>query len=543
MLTVREALQLPVFASAYVAAGAAGLDNQINWVHVVDLPEAQYEWQRQGVLLLTAGAGLRDSSEKQKGFIPKLVAEGFAGIVLSCGYYFEHVPEVWRETADRLSFPIIEVPRDLLLIEITEAVLERIVNSQYVVLQQSNDIYGQLTRLVLQGADLDALAGTLAELLQRAVTIEDTSFRVLGVGIQGEIDEARREAIENGRTTPHTAQKLLDAGIYDRLLQKMGTVYVPPMPELDMTMARYVAPIIVDRQIYGYVWILAGERPLTQLDELTISHGTTVAALMMFKDQAVRKAEEALRGDFFEQLLQKGERTTQFYEQARRLGYRLHKPHQVLLIHGLAQSGGDGRFPLHIVEKWLRTQITPMLRVWRDDNLVVVLESAKPSVGLALARTAVAELQHPAHKLLIGVSQTCVETIPQSYAEAQEAVHIAHLTGQDEGVAAFGELGLWHWLYHMSAEKRPSNIYYQHIFTLAAYDNKRRTELIKTLETYLDFGGSLVDAAQALYIHRNTLLHRIERIETLCDVNLRSPWHRLNLHVAVKGYRLFAQET
>ena len=479
----------------------------------------------------------------KKDFIPKLVAEGFAGMVLSCGYYFDYVPKIWREMADRLSFPIIEIPRDLLLIEITEAVLERIVNSQYVVLQQSNDIYGQLTRLVLQGADLDALAGTLAELLQRAVTIEDTSFRVLGVGIQGEIDEARREAIDNGRTTPHTAQKLLDAGIYNRLLQKMGTVHVPPMPELDMTMARYVAPIIVDRQIYGYVWILAGERPLTQLDELTISHGTTVAALMMFKDLAVRKVEEALRGDFFEQLLQVGERNTQFYEQARRLNYHLDKPHQVLLIHGLARSGGDGRFPLYIVEKWFKTQTMPMLLVWRDNHLVVVLESGKVGAGVVLAQTAVSELQHPSHKLLIGVGQTCAEAIPQSYAEAQEAVHIAHLTGQDEGVIAFGELGLWHWLYHMPAEKRPSNVYFQHIFTLVAYDGKRRTELVKTLETYLDFGGSLVDAAQALYIHRNTLLHRIERIETLCHVNLRSPWHRLNLHVAVKGYRLFGQET
>ena len=420
MLTVREALQLPVLAAAHLVAGRAGLDNQISWVHIVDMPEARYEWQRRGVLLLTAGLGLHDDLEKQKALIPKLVAEGFAGLVLSQGYYFDHAPQVWRETADALAFPLIEVPRELLFIDITEAILKRIVNGQYSVLQQSNEIYEQLTRLVLQGADLDALAETLATLLQRAVTIEDTSFRVLGVGIQGEIDEARREAIANGRTTPFTAQKLLDAGIYDRLLQKMGTIHVPPMPELDMAMARYVAPIIVDRQIYGYVWIIAGERPLTELDELTMSHGTTVAALMMFKDQAVRKAEEALRGDFFEQLLQSSEHTPQFYEQARRLSYRLDKPHQVLLIHGLAQSGGDGRFSLNIAEKWLKTQVRPMLLVWHGDNLVVVLESAKEGVGLALAQTAVSELQHPAHKLLIGVSQTCAQAIPQSYAEAQK---------------------------------------------------------------------------------------------------------------------------
>jgi purine catabolism regulator len=543
MLTVREALQLPVFASARLAAGQAGLENQINWVHIVDIPDARYEWQRRGVLLLTAGFGLHNHLENQRALIPKLVAEGFAGMVLSCGYYLERVPDIVREAADKLAFPIIEVPRDLLFIEVTEAILERIVNRQYVLLQQSNDIYAQLTRLVLQGADLNGLAQTLAGLLRRSVTIEDTSFRVLGAAQEGAVDEARRVALANGRTTPETAQKLLDAGIYDRLLQKMGPIHVPPMPESDMMMERYVAPIIVDREIYGYIWIIAGDRPLTELDELTISHSATVAALMMFKDEAVRKAEEALRGDFFEQLLQPGERNAQFFEQARRLSYHLDKPHQVVLIHGLSRAGGNGRFLLNNVEKWLKSQTVPQLLVWHDENLVVVLESHKPVIGLNLARTLAIELQHPAHKLLLGVSESCEEAIHDSYAEAREAVRIAQLTGQDEGVVAFGELGLWHWLYHLSPEKRPSNRFIQHIGTLAAYDDKRRTELVKTLETYLDHGGSLVEAAQALYIHRNTLLHRIERIEILCHVNLRHPIDRLNLHVAVKGYRLFGEET
>jgi purine catabolism regulator len=543
MLTIREALQLPVFASANLAAGRAGLDNQINWVHIVDIPDARYEWHRRGVLLLTAGFGLRDHPERQQALIPKLVAEGFAGMVLSVGYYFDHVPPLLREAADALAFPIIEAPRDLLFIEVTEAILERIVNRQYVLLQQSNDIYARLTRLVLQGANLNSLAGTLAAVLERSVTIEDTSFRVLGAAQQGLVDEARREALANGRTSPDTAQKLLDAGIYDRLLQKMGPIHVPPMPESDMMLERYVAPIIVDREIYGYIWIIAGERPLTPLDELTISHGATVAALMMFKDEAVRKAEEALRGDFFEQLLQPGERNAQFFEQARRLNYRLDKPHQVVLIHGLARAGGNGRFLLNNVEKWLKAQAIPMLLVWHDENMVVVLESHKPAIGRDLAGTIAVELKHPAHKLLLGVSERCEEVIHSSYAEAREAIHIAQLIGQDEGVVAFGELGVWHWLYHLSPEKRVSNTFIQHIHTLAAYDDKRRTELVKTLETYLDHGGSLVEAAQVLYIHRNTLLHRLERIETLCHVNLRQPLDRLNLHVAVKGYRLFGQET
>lgn len=65
MLTLREALEMPVFATAQVVAGHAGLDNEIRWVHIVEIPDAHYQWKRRGVLLLTAGYGLRDAPQRQ----------------------------------------------------------------------------------------------------------------------------------------------------------------------------------------------------------------------------------------------------------------------------------------------------------------------------------------------------------------------------------------------------------------------------------------------------------------------------------------------
>ena len=38
VLTVREILALPLFAPARLIAGEAGLENAVNWVHVVDIP-------------------------------------------------------------------------------------------------------------------------------------------------------------------------------------------------------------------------------------------------------------------------------------------------------------------------------------------------------------------------------------------------------------------------------------------------------------------------------------------------------------------------
>ncbi|MEJ2746514.1 MAG: PucR family transcriptional regulator ligand-binding domain-containing protein [Anaerolineae bacterium] len=544
MLSLRETLKMPVFAPARLVAGHEGLDNLIRWVHIVDIPDTTYEWRRYGVLLLTAGFGLRGDPERQAALVPKLVEQGFAGMVLCVGYYFDKTPQVICEDADRLGFPIIETPPDLLFIEITEAVLERIVNEQYAILQQSNRIYQQLTDLVLQGANLTDLAGTLAGLLQRSVTIEDPAFYILATAQQGPVDDAREQSVEHGRTPPQLSQRLFEAGIYDQLLEKMGPVRVAPMPELDMTMERVVAPIIVDREIHGYIWVIAGDHPLTDLDEMAISHGATVAALILFKEQAVRQAEEALRGDFFEALLRGESESAAFWEQAHTLNFHRERPCQILIVHGSLTVGGSN-YPLQdYVSNWLRSHDLTALLSWRDGNLVVVLESSDDTAGQQTAQAIIQDLRHPAQSLLIGVGNRYsleankAGSIRLSYEEAREALRIGLAFGQTEGFISFAELGLLHWLYHLPPEKRAGNIYLERIQALAAYDERRKTNLIHTLEVYLEQGGSLVEAAQALFIHRNTLLHRLERIEKLCEVSLRDPLQRLNMYTAVKSHRL-----
>jgi PucR family transcriptional regulator, purine catabolism regulatory protein len=542
MLTLREALEMPVFATAQVVAGHAGLDNEISWVHIVEIPDADYRWKRQGVLLLTAGYGLRDAPQRQAGLVPRLVEQGFTGMVFSTGYYFDHIPDAIRLEADRAGFPLIEVGREVLFIEITEAILEQIVNRQYHLLQQSTQIHEQLTELVLEGGDLHSLAATLARLLERSVTIESATFRVLAAAQHGSVDEARTRSVNGGRTTAELAQRLLDEGIYNQLLQRKGPLHVAPHPDLGMQMERIVAPILVEREIYGYIWIIAGDRPLTDLDELVIVRGATVAALILFKEQAVQAAETALRGDFLEQLLSEAGDPAALHEGARRLNYRLERPHQVLLVHGISPAGNEVRTFPGDVGDWLRKKELETLLVWRNENLVLVLESEQEEAGEHLAQDLVHAISHPARRLLVGIGGLSPPGagLGGSLSQASQAVEIGMALGYQEGVLAFSGLGLLNWLHHLPAGALEENTYFQKICSLAEQDARHQGKLLQSLEAYLDHGGALLEAARALYVHRNTLLHRLERLETLLEIDLRDPWQRLNLFAAVKAYRLRA---
>ena len=55
------------------------------------------------------------------------------------------------------------------------------------------------------------------------------------------------------------------------------------------------------------------------------------------------------------------------------------------------------------------------------------------------------------------------------------------------------------------------------------YDAANRTELCRTLETYLRLERNVVQTAKELFIHRSTFLYRLEKIKEILDSRLDDP--------------------
>jgi DNA-binding PucR family transcriptional regulator len=72
---------------------------------------------------------------------------------------------------------------------------------------------------------------------------------------------------------------------------------------------------------------------------------------------------------------------------------------------------------------------------------------------------------------------------------------------------------------------------------LIAYDTRRRTALLDTLERYLAERRSVIESARALFIHPNTLRQRLARIEELTGIELDRD-DLLSLELAIKLARL-----
>ena len=67
---------------------------------------------------------------------------------------------------------------------------------------------------------------------------------------------------------------------------------------------------------------------------------------------------------------------------------------------------------------------------------------------------------------------------------------------------------------------------------IKGYDAKTGSELEGTLRAYVEHGGSIADTSDALFLHRNSVLYRIQRIEELSHIDLRDRHTRQVLLVA-----------
>lgn len=537
MLTVCQLLDLPPLSEGKLVAGAKGVEREVLWAAVVDIPQAT-EWVRSGELLLTTFYGIRDDVDAQVALCEQLANKQLAGMIVAAGKYVDHVSDPVRAAADRARFPIIELPWHIAFEDVVRVVSEHSINDQYQLYKQSLTIHGALTRLVLDSGSLQDVAHELCTLLRRPVEIDDLTFTMLaeasGPGI--EVDETRRIAIREGRSSTGLLEHLRRSGILARVRSTFRPERIDVTDETrkyGMTKPRILAPIVVARKIYGYVWIIADDRDLEPLDFHAIEHGATVAALILFRDQTVHQAQERAEQQLLSRLLADDLRLdNSLREQMGRFHLRPEASHAVIVID---PAQNESRSVELAARNAAQHQGVVLLVGERAGRVVVLLECSRREQLEGFCQTLVTTSQHLDTAMHLGASplQQGTSSLYHAYEQALEALALLPALSPDGQVAHFEDLGILHWLHALPPRLLEENAYARYLQRLVDHDRMHSTQLVQTLDVFLQHDGNGVQAAQQLYIHRHTLKYRLQRIAEICDLDLEDPLSKLNLRAAL----------
>ena len=126
--------------------------------------------------------------------------------------------------------------------------------------------------------------------------------------------------------------------------------------------------------------------------------------------------------------------------------------------------------------------------------------------------------------------------LPRSLREAQLALRLQKASSAAERTSAFADLDVLRMLASVEDLADVEGYVRKWLGVLAAYDERKHTQLVKTLTQYLQHGGGYEATSQALSVHRSTLKYRLQRIRELTGFDLGDPETRFNLELATRAW-------
>jgi purine catabolism regulator len=423
-------------------------------------------------------------------------------------------------------------------------------------------LQNDLIDLALAERGVAAMVDRLAAAVGNPVALADQLFHLLACSPSGEHgDRHRREALAHGGTP----RRVLDdphVGAHFRLVgERRQPTLFPAFPEHGMDRRRLMAPVLANDEIIGYVTVLE-ERPFADSLPATLEQAAKLLALELLKRRVALETELHLMTDFLGDLLTgRSPNRDAVVSRAGFLGVDLFRSWIVLLVGTddapALCAAADAANPVAAHQKLFEVirrrvrQLLPGGIVAVQGESIVVLHPAATVPG---ARTngpsdLADELRRETARMLPGatttvaVSGVCrsLDDFPVRYAEARRALDVARGLQRRDQTVALEDLGLYGLLFRREDADELRRFADRLLGSLFAYDARRGTRLVDTLDTYLAEGGAFRATARRLGIHLNTLKGRLDRIAQLAEIDLGDAKTRLDLQIALEIARVAGQ--
>jgi len=277
--------------------------------------------------------------------------------------------------------------------------------------------------------------------------------------------------------------------------------------------------------------IALAEAVLRYTDQIS----TTVADAYARAQRSIIREQEGARREFLADLLHKTDASPEdILRRAHTFGYDLSLEYVAMV--GAAPGSDRKEAAVASAFSSIASSIVREPIVLQRGEHTIALFPTDPNVDLGtLPDKLVAELGGD-WCFGVGSPQLGLEGIRRSYLEGREALEVGMALNFPGGVYRFADLLMYHFL--RTEPALVDRFVLQTLGPLIEYDERRKGELIKTLEAYFEADGSVKLAGEALFAHPHTVSYRLKQIERLTAWSLRDPEDKLRLQLSLRAYRL-----
>ncbi len=181
-------------------------------------------------------------------------------------------------------------------------------------------------------------------------------------------------------------------------------------------------------------------------------------------------------------------------------------------------------YPPEIIQNLFPDKGRDFVVVLDDENTVLVRQLRSNNKKQEIDRTAKSivdtlntELMVKAY-VSIGTVAPNIKEIGRSYKEAQTAMLVGGIFESDKSIVNYNNLGLGRLIYQLPTTL--CRIFLKEVFTKGSLENLD-SETILTIQKFFENNLNVSETARQLYVHRNTLVYRLDKIKKITGLDLR----------------------
>ncbi|TWT05217.1 PucR family transcriptional regulator [Planococcus sp. CPCC 101016] len=558
-LTVESVLNYKILENARILTAKNSVaDRIVQWVSVMEMPVENFV--RQNELVLTTAIGCHNNVDSFKSFVQDIIDSNASALMVAIGRHVFDIPREVLELAERQNFVIIELPWEVRFSNIIEEVMKNISDAQYKDREKSEKVQQELLKLILSDTDLNHISKYIQRQIDCQLLITDRNgFIQAASGYSQDFIGKWKNAVILGDFPIQREAELVNN---DPMLRKFRT------GDLDGKVILQIPVLQVSEDPQGYIFVvLPKEMPtvsyLTNFRAAVLEHAATAISLWLSRENAIEETKANLRSDFVQEVAT-GEFISmdQALSRSKLLGYNLDLPYVCLI-----------GFPENFKELFEKREKDYDSYVQWKESMIRYIEEEIYFAAQSLKREVM--MTYQGNQLLIYLEKPVESTedhiidfldltdrrlrnllpevtiswgigdyiegfkgLAESYHHAIMALDIGRRKKGKGNRMLYSDTQIDRVLLNLAQNEEMKKVMMSTIQPLVEYDKQRNMDLTGTLKSYNQCQGNVSQAARVLSLHRQSLLYRLRKIESLTGLSLIDPDDLFLLDLSLKTWEI-----
>jgi purine catabolism regulator len=499
-LTMTDVLKRKHFEKARIVAGASGLQRTVKWVHILEVANVKSLLKGQE-LILSTGLGWKKEPELFLSLMHELLEAQASALCIDMTRHPFESPQAIIRLADENAFPILLFQQEVPYVEITHDIHSHLINQKYELISNLEQYSQELNKKLLTIRSYKEILELMHRHLGYAVMFEMNGIPAYAIPYQTNVFKEER----NGQKAAHQSIQLLGQDYADLFIYATDEITEYDLLILDRTATALAQHLLRDlyveekRKAEENEWVkswLAGEHDEEEILEFLMSH---------------HMPKQSNGGVVCVCKFQEADPDFTYFK---------------LLFRTIFEQFG---FSALCMEK--RNELAFILFNNRDRK------NRKQRIESALQRLLHSDFikkQKLAITIGIGKFMEELEEAAKSYSTAKEAIKVQRNTGKD--CHFYEDLHMYRLISLIHKHSDLQEIVLEYLGPVIQYDQRYKGKLMETLRVYLACHGSKQETANRLFVVRQTLYHRITKLEKLLGADFMHPEKRLVIEFMLQAY-------